>query len=80
MANTIETNLMHKQGYLTTNELAECLEVHLQTVYNWIKSCDVEAEKVGSSWWISTKSVVAKYADTPLASEIRKRLEKATKG
>ena len=38
--------------FLTVKEVAELLRVHKNTVYNWIRSGNLRAFKVGRQWHI----------------------------
>jgi len=41
------------EKYYTPEQVADNLQVHLKTVYNWIKKGNLKAVKVGHFWRIS---------------------------
>lgn len=45
-----------KQEYYTVEELSEKLQVHWQTILNYIRSGELEAVKLGKGYRISKKS------------------------
>jgi excisionase family DNA binding protein len=47
------------KGYYTVEELAELLQVHWQTILNYIRSGELEAVKLGKGYRISKKSFEA---------------------
>jgi excisionase family DNA binding protein len=44
------------KGYYTVEELAELLQVHWQTILNYIRSGELEAVKLGKGYRISKES------------------------
>ena len=53
----METEAKVRRPFMTVTEVAHLFKVHRNTVYNWIRSGQISAFKVGRDWHIETASL-----------------------
>jgi excisionase family DNA binding protein len=54
---TVAEQLEARKGCMGLAELAEMLTISYDTVYKWVRECNLPATKVGGTYWIDPQLV-----------------------
>jgi hypothetical protein len=54
-AATITEQLEARRGTMRLSQFATMLEVSYDTVYKWVRSCNLPAKKIAGTYWIDPR-------------------------
>jgi excisionase family DNA binding protein len=63
MIMTIAEQLEAHKGCMTLSELAEALGVSYMTVYRWVRTAGLPAQKITGSYWVDPKLAARWWRD-----------------
>lgn len=69
--------LMREHGMIPVSQVARIIGVHVSTVYRWIDTQWIKAERLNNHWYIDAEHLADRYTHLPI---IEKELIAALEG